>query len=116
VSGVLPRIHEDQPCRHKSLLANGVTGPGIVRVTFHLISKFQYPVFDWLSKENKAQKLKELHERELKASLSKKLSRYKEAQQTSQHGSVDNDHTELVLNGRKLRVAKKQITITDIDD
>jgi hypothetical protein len=29
---------------------------------------------------------------------------------------VDNDHTELVLNGRKLRVAKKQITITDIDD
>jgi hypothetical protein len=73
-------------------------------------------VFDWLSKQNKAQKLKQLHERELKASLSKKLSRYNEAQQASQSGSLDNDHTELVLNGRTLRVAKKQITITDIDD
>ena len=98
------------------MLAHGIIGPGIVRVTFHLTSKFQYPVFDWLSKESKAQKLKQLQERELKDSLSKKLSRYKEDQQAALSGSLDNDHTELVLNGRKLRVAKKQITITDVDD
>ena len=73
-------------------------------------------MFDWLSKQSKAQKLKELEEQELKASLSEKLSRYKEVQQASQSASLDNDHTELVLNGRKLRVAKKQITITDIED
>jgi hypothetical protein len=73
-------------------------------------------VFDWLSKKSKAQELKEQRERQLKASLSEKLSRYKEAQQTPLSDSPDNDHTELVLNGRKLRVAKKQITITDLDD
>lgn len=109
------RIREDPPCRHQSLLAKGVIGRGIVRIAFHLISAFQYLVFDWLSKKGKAQKLKEQRELELKASLSEKLSRYQEAQQTPLSDSLDNDHTELVLNGRKLRVAKKQITITDVD-
>ena len=116
MSGVLLRIRQDPLNRHRSLLANGVFGPGIVRIAFHLISAFQYFVFDWLTKKSKADELKKQRELELKASLSEKLSRYKEAQQAPLPDSADNDHTELVLNGRKLRVPKKQITITDLDD
>lgn len=73
-------------------------------------------MFDWLSKEGKAQKQKDRREQELKASLSKKLSRYEQDQKASASGALDNDHTELVLNGRKLRIAKSQITITDVKD
>ena len=72
-------------------------------------------MFDFISKKSKEQKRKEIQEQELRASLSEKLSRYQSEKDQPQANDADNDHTILMLNGRKLRVAKKEITITDID-
>ena len=72
-------------------------------------------MFDWKSKKRKEQERKQAHEEELRASLSEKLSRYEEERENTVPDDGGSDHTELVLNGRRIRVAKNQITITDID-
>ena len=71
-------------------------------------------MIDWLSKERRERKRKEAQEKQLRASLSAKLSRYEQSQHDSKNAAAEDDHTELVLGGKKIRVAKKQITLTDI--
>ena len=73
-------------------------------------------MFDWLSKKRKETKRKEQREQELRASLSEKLSQYEQNRDIEQTDAGDNDHTVMVLNGRRLRVAKSEISITDIDE
>ena len=65
-------------------------------------------MLDWLSKKRKEEKQKQQREEELKKSLSEKLAQYQEKMQEP----VD-DHTELFLNGKKIRVAKEQITLEE---
>ena len=65
-------------------------------------------MLDWLSKKKKEEKQKKLREEELKKSLSEKLAHYQEKMQEP----VD-DHTELFLNGKKIRVPKEQITLEE---
>jgi hypothetical protein len=65
-------------------------------------------MIEWLSKKRSDKKRREIKEQELKKSLSKKLSEYE-----CQNNEVKDDFTELVLNGKKLRVAKEQITLTN---
>jgi hypothetical protein len=66
-------------------------------------------MFGWLSKKRREQKRKETHEKELKEALSKKLANYKEPE-----SELVDDFTMLNIGGQKHRVAKEQITITDI--
>ena len=63
-------------------------------------------MLDWLSKKKREEKEKQIREEELKKSLSEKLAHYQEKQQEP----VD-DHTELFINGKKVRVAKEQINL-----
>ena len=70
-------------------------------------------VIEWISGKRKAQRRKQASEDELRASLSDKIARYEADQQAASTDSDEDDHTELVVNGRKLRVAKKEITLTD---
>ena len=79
-------------------------------------------MFDRLFSDRKEQKKKEQHEKELKERLAKKVANYDaevESQNSSAGDSEDDtdasEHTEFVLNGKKLRVAKEQITIYDLD-
>ena len=65
-------------------------------------------MLDWISKKRKEEKQKQRREEELKKSLSAKLAKYQEKLQEP----VD-DHTELLLNGKKIRVAKEQITLEE---
>jgi len=65
-------------------------------------------MLDWLSKKKKEDKLKETREQELKRSLSEKVAQYQQVQQ-----EPADDHTEIFVNGKKLRVAKEQITLGD---
>jgi len=65
-------------------------------------------MFDWISKERRDKKRSETHEKELKKSLAEKVSKYEYLEKEPK-----NDFTELVINGKKLRVAKEQITLTD---
>ena len=69
-------------------------------------------MIDWLSKKRKEQKQKQAQEEDLKASLAEKISQY-EASQEINVDSDDDDHTEMMVNGKKVRVAKQQITLTD---
>ena len=61
----------------------------------------------FLSKKRSDNKRREIQEQELKKSLAEKLSEYE-----CRNNEVEDDFTELVLNGKKLRVAKEQITLT----
>ena len=63
-------------------------------------------MLDWLSKKKREEKEKQIREEELKKSLSEKLAHY----QAKQQEAVD-DHTELFINGKKVRVAKEQINL-----
>ena len=63
-------------------------------------------MLDWLSKKKREEKEKQDREQALKKSLSEKLAHYHEKQQEP----VD-DHTELFINGKKVRVAKEQIDL-----
>ena len=49
----------------------------------------------------------------MRASLSEKISQYEASRQTSNAESDVDDHTELMVNGKKVRVAKQQITLTE---
>ncbi len=66
-------------------------------------------MLDWISKK-KEQKREEEREEALKRSLSEKVAQY----QQKQDEPVD-DHTELFINGKKVRVAKEQIDLSDPD-
>ena len=68
-------------------------------------------MIDWISKSNRKQKDRDAHERELRKSLAEKISTLEAIE-----SEEPNDHTEIVLNGRRLRVAKEQITIYDLAD
>lgn len=63
-------------------------------------------MLDWLSKKKRDEKIKEIRELELKKSLSEKVAQYQKIQE-----EPADDHTEIFVNGRKLRVAKEQITL-----
>ena len=70
---------------------------------------------DWFSKKRRENKRKQADEAALKASLSEKISRYEASRgQASDGEGPEDDHTELVLDGKKIRVAKKEITLTDV--
>jgi hypothetical protein len=66
-------------------------------------------MLDWISKK-KEQKRREEREAELKRSLSEKVAQYQE-----QQDDPADDHTELFINGKKVRVAKEQIDLSDPD-
>ena len=70
-------------------------------------------MIDWLSKKRREEKRKQDDEQKLRASLSEKLARYEESQQTSPDNAGDDDHTELMVDGKKLRVPKTQIDLAD---
>ena len=63
-------------------------------------------MLDWLSKKKREEKIKESREQELKRSLSEKVAQYQKIQE-----EPADDHTEIFVNGKKLRVAKEQITL-----
>ena len=67
-------------------------------------------MLDWISRKKSDEKLKEIREQELKKSLSEKVAQYQKAEAEP----VD-DHTEIFVNGKKLRVAKEQITLSETD-
>jgi hypothetical protein len=63
-------------------------------------------MLDWLSKKKREDKIKESRELALKKSLSEKVARYQKVKD-----QPADDHTEIFVNGKKLRVAKEQITL-----
>jgi hypothetical protein len=67
-------------------------------------------MLDWLSKKKRDEKIKEIQEQELKKSLSEKVAQYQKIQD-----EPEDDHTEIFVNGKKLRVAKEQITLSETD-
>ena len=67
-------------------------------------------MIDWISKEGRERKARDKREKELKQSLAEKVSQYQQASE-----KVSDDHTEVFIGGKKLRVAKEQITIKPID-
>ena len=67
-------------------------------------------MLDWISKK-KEQKRKEEREEALKRSLSEKVANYQK-----QQDEPADDHTELFINGKKIRVAKEQIDLSDPDN
>jgi len=66
-------------------------------------------MIDWISKKHRDKKRKEAEEQQLKASLAAKVAKYVESS-----GNEEDDFTELFIDGKKRRVAKEQITITDV--
>ena len=68
-------------------------------------------MIDWLSKKSREEKRKNTEEQELRASLSEKLAAYERTQELNLVD--DDDHTELMLNGKKIRVSKTQIDLAE---
>ena len=68
-------------------------------------------MIDWLSKKRREEKQQQAEEADLKASIAEKISQYEASQEVNTDD--EDDHTELVVNGKKVRVAKQQITLTD---
>ncbi len=66
-------------------------------------------MFDWFSRQRREQKLKDAHEQELKKTLASKVAHYEKYVD-----SADDEFTEVAINGKKVRVAKEQITINDL--
>lgn len=66
-------------------------------------------MFDWLSRQRREKKRNEAHEIELKKSLASKVAHYQKCVE-----SADDEFTEVAINGKKVRVAKQQITISDL--
>ena len=69
-------------------------------------------MIDWLSKKRREEKRKQAEEQKLRDSLSEKLAAYEKTQDLNLDDG-DNDHTELVVNGKKIRVSKTQIDLTE---
>ena len=70
-------------------------------------------MIDWLSKKRREEKRKQAEEQKLRASLSEKLALYEAAQQTAEAEAGDDDHTELMVDGKKIRVPKTQTDLAD---
>lgn len=71
-------------------------------------------MFELISKKQRDKTRKEAHEKALRDSLAEKISRY-EKSRSDQTGHDDGqDFTELCVNGKKLRVAKQEITVKDV--
>ena len=68
-------------------------------------------MIDWISKKRKEEKRREAQERQLKKSLAEKISRYEQSRSDSIDNPPGDDFTEVLIDGKKLRVAKEQITI-----
>lgn len=66
-------------------------------------------MIDWISKKHRDKKRKEAEEQQLRASLAAKVAKYVEP-----CANAADDFTELLIDGKKRRVAKEQITITDV--
>jgi hypothetical protein len=66
-------------------------------------------MIDWISKKRRDKKHREAQEQRLRKSLAEKVSQYEESA-----SNPKDDFTELFIDGEKLRVAKEQITITDV--
>lgn len=66
-------------------------------------------MIEWISKKQRETKRRRADELKLRRSIAEKLSRYEEPADDP----ID-DYTELLINGEKVRVAKEQITITDV--
>jgi preprotein translocase subunit YajC len=66
-------------------------------------------MFDWFSSQRREQKRKDAHEKELKKSLASKVAHYEKYVD-----SADDEFTEVAIDGKKVRVAKQQITINGI--
>lgn len=71
-------------------------------------------MIDWISKKQRDKKRKEAHEQALRKSIAEKISRYEDARTDSAADADDQDFTELYVDGKKVRVAKQQITVTDV--
>ena len=68
-------------------------------------------MIDWISKKRREEKRREAQERQLKKSLAEKISRYEQSRSDSIDNPPGDDFTEVLIDGKKLRVAKEQITI-----
>ena len=68
-------------------------------------------MFDWISKTRREEKRKQARERQLKKSLAEKVSEYEQSRSNSVDNPAADDFTEVFIDGKKLRVAKQQITI-----
>ena len=68
-------------------------------------------MIDWISKKHRERKRREAHERQLKKSLAEKISQYEQSRNKSIDSSPKDEFTEVFINGKRLRVAKEQITV-----
>ena len=68
-------------------------------------------VLDFLGKKNRETKRKESKEQELRASLAEKLAAYERSQEVNLDD--DEDHTNMMLNGKMVRVSKTQINLSE---
>ena len=68
-------------------------------------------MIDWISKKHGENKRREARERQLKKSLAEKIAQYERSRINAIDNSPVEDSTEIFIDGRKLRVAKEQITI-----
>ena len=71
-------------------------------------------MFELISKKQREKKRKEAHEKALRDSLAEKISRYEQSRAGKSGHDDGRDYTELYVNGKKVRVAKQQITVTDV--
>lgn len=103
---------------NNSFMNSGFVSTG--RQNRHRINLFKFSnqkskkiVIDWLSKKSREAKRKQDEEQKLRDSLSQKLADYERSQELSPDEPGDNDHTEMVLNGKKVRVSKTQIDLSE---
>lgn len=71
-------------------------------------------MFELISKQQREKKRKEAHEKALRDSLAEKISRYEQTRTDRAERDDEQDFTELCVNGKKLRVAKQEIIVTDV--
>ena len=71
-------------------------------------------MFELISKKHREQKRKEAHEKALRDSLAAKISRYEQSRTDQAEHDDGQDFTELCVNGKKLRVAKQVIDVSDV--
>ncbi len=71
-------------------------------------------MFELISKKQREKKRKEAHEQALRESLADKISRYEQSRCNQPSNDDGQDFTELCVNGKKLRVAKQEIDVTDV--
>lgn len=71
-------------------------------------------MFELISKKHREKKRKEAREQALRESLADKISRYEQSRNAAAESKDGQDFTELCVNGKKLRVVKQEITVTDV--